>query len=309
MDATMRDVFICHASEDKDEIVRPIVEACTQAGISCWYDEAEIEWGDSITEKVNEGLVKSRYVVVVFSSASAGKKWPQRELNAVLNQEASTGEVKVLPLLVGSEREKEDILSRFPLLNDKQYLPWDGDLRRIVDSLLSRLGRTQNGPRGQAESLSRTPGLRIPLPEIKKQFSQRDKDLFLRSTFVVVKNWFQEGLQQLEQGYEDVETDFVEVHSFKFIATVYVRGEVANRCKIWLGGFISSDSIAYQTGQFNIDSDNSINDTLSVADNNESLGFRPSGMWFGGKQYAEDELLSAERVAEYLWTRFTDNLA
>src|SRR5208337_2974813 len=102
MSNPMRDIFICHAGEDKDEIVRPMVEAFSQSGISCWYDEAEIRWGDSIVQKVNEGLASSRYVVVVFSPAFVQKNWPQRELNAALNQEASAGEVKVLPLLVGS---------------------------------------------------------------------------------------------------------------------------------------------------------------------------------------------------------------
>jgi hypothetical protein len=114
MNKALRDIFICHAGEDKAEIVRPMVEAFSQAGISCWYDEAEIQWGDSITKKVNEGLATSTYVVVVFSSAFVQKNWPQRELNAVLNQEASTSEVKVLPLLVGSEEEKKGDLEAIP---------------------------------------------------------------------------------------------------------------------------------------------------------------------------------------------------
>jgi len=57
----MRDIFICHASEDKQAIVRPLVAAFKAQKISCWVDEAEIRWGDSITQKVNEGLAQSRY--------------------------------------------------------------------------------------------------------------------------------------------------------------------------------------------------------------------------------------------------------
>jgi hypothetical protein len=244
----MRDIFICHAGEDKDEVVRPMVEAFSQAGISCWYDEAEIQWGDSITKKVNEGLATSMYVVVVFSSAFVQNNWPQRELNAVLNQEASTGEVKVLPLLVGSEEEKRQILKQFPLLNDKRYLPWDGDLRSIVNALLSRLRPEEITAPGQASAVSPTLGLRVPLPKIKKQFSQWDKDLFLRNSFIVVKGYFQNALQELSRKYQEVETDFAEVHNFKFLSTIYIRGEVANRCKIWIGGLSSSDSITYQAG-------------------------------------------------------------
>ncbi len=308
MPDTMRDIFICHASEDKNEIVRPLVEALSQAGISCWYDEAEIIWGDSITQKVNDGLAKSRYVIVVFSSTFVQKNWPQRELNAVLNQEASTGEVKVLPLIVGSVQEKGQILAQFPLLNDKRYLPWDGDLRGIVSALLSRLGRDKDIFSGPPSGSKPSLGLKIPLPKIKKQFSQRDKDMFLRNAFAAIKGYFQNALQELGQHYHEVETDFADVHNFKFIATIYLRGEVANKCKIWIGGFTSSDSIAYQAGQFNIDSDNSYNDMLSVTDNKQSLGFQPSGAFFGGRQYAEGEILTAEQSAEYLWRRFTDNL-
>ena len=303
----MRDIFICHAGEDKEEIVRPMVEAFSQAGISCWYDEAEIRWGDSIVQKVNEGLAASRYVVVVFSPAFVQKNWPQRELNAVLNQEASTGEVKVLPLLVGSEEEKRQILKQFPLLNDKRYLPWDGDLRNIINALMSRLRPEDISGSGQTKAVPAL-GLRVPLPKIKKQFSQRDKDLFLRNSFVVIRDYFQNGLQELNHQYQEVETDFAEVHNFKFIATIYLRGETANKCKIWIGGLSSSDSIAYQAGQFAIEGDNSFNDMLSVIDDKQSLGFGPSGMWYGSQQNDREQLLTAERAAEYLWRRFTDNL-
>jgi hypothetical protein len=307
MSKSMRDIFICHASEDKDEIVRPMVEAFNQAGISCWYDEAEIQWGDSITQKVNEGLVAARYVIVVFSESFLRKNWPQRELNAMLNIEASTGEVKVLPLLVGSEQEKLQILKQFPLLNDKRYLPWDGDLREIVKALLARLCR-EGEVAEHVSTISHGVGLHIPLPKIKKQFSQRDKDMFLRNSFTIVRGYFQTALQELSRQYQEVETDFAEVHNFKFLATIYVRGEIANKCKIWLGGLSSSDAIAYQAGQFSIESDNSYNDILFVSDDNQSLGFRPSAMWIGGQQYSDKEHLTAEQIAEYLWHRFTDNL-
>ena len=304
-----RDIFICHASEDKDEIVRPMLEALRQANITCWCDVDEIEWGDSITQKVNKGLSISRFVVVVFSPAFIAKNWPQRELNSVLNIEASSGEVKVLPLIVGSKSEKFEILTKYPLLNDKRYLPWDGDLRKIVGALESRLkkeivvGTSQN-----SQISSKNVGIRIPLPKIKKKFTQRDKDLFLRESFSSVKAYFKNALTELEQHYQEVQTDFQEVHNLKFICTIYIRGEISNRCKIWISGIISSDCIAYQSGQLNIDSDNSYNELLSIADNEQVLGFSLTNMGYGINQYSGDELHSAEQAAEQLWFRFTDNL-
>ncbi|MCX5845604.1 MAG: toll/interleukin-1 receptor domain-containing protein [Deltaproteobacteria bacterium] len=302
-----RDIFICHASEDKEEIVRPVVEAFSQAGISCWYDEAEIKWGDSITQKVNEGLRISQYVIVVLSSAFLAKKWPQRELNAALNLEASTGDVKVLPLLVGTESEKAAIIAKLPLLNDKRYLPWDGDRKKIVTAMQKRLG-SELGSNDTKSSQGRASTLKIPIPKIGKTFSQRDRDLFLRNAFIVVKQYFRTALVELERHYQEAETDFMEVHNFKFLCTIYIRGEVANRCKIWLGGLASSDSIAYYDGQSSIDSDNSINDMLSVGDNEQVLGFKPSSFGFGRQEYSERDILTAEQAAEYFWRRLTDRL-
>jgi hypothetical protein len=304
-----RDIFVCHASEDKEEIVRPMIESFQQAGITCWYDEAEINWGDSITERVNEGLRISRYVLVVFSRAFTEKQWPQRELNAVLNAEASTGEVKVLPLLVGSNHDVREVLAKYPLLNDKRYLPWDGDLRKIVEALLSRL----HGPGEQSERLTpqqsrKNIGLKVPLPKIKKKLTQRDKDLFLREAFGTVKTYFKNALAELENQYQEVKTDFMEIHNFKFVATIYVRGEIGSRCKIWLGGPTSSNSIAYQRGEFSNESDNSFNDILSVADNEETLGFTGS-LWSGAYRDSPNQVLNAEQAAEHLWRRFTENLA
>lgn len=139
--AEIRDVFICHASEDKSAVVAPLVGALAAARISCWYDQAEIRWGDSVTGKVNEGLSISRYVIVVLSPAFLGKHWPEREMNAALNLEATTGEVKVLPLIVGSQDEVCNVLRRFPLLNDKLHLVWRGELNPIVTALEARLRR------------------------------------------------------------------------------------------------------------------------------------------------------------------------
>ena len=42
------DVFISHASEDKEEVARPLAEALRKNGLSVWYDEFELKIGDSL---------------------------------------------------------------------------------------------------------------------------------------------------------------------------------------------------------------------------------------------------------------------
>ena len=64
-----RDVFICRAGADKERHVRPFAALLTSAGITYWLDEAEIAWGDRITEKINDGLGRCRYVLVFLTEA------------------------------------------------------------------------------------------------------------------------------------------------------------------------------------------------------------------------------------------------
>jgi TIR domain len=71
----MWDVFISHASEDKD-FVRPLAEVLQKSGLSVWYDEFALKVGDSLRRKIDEGLAKSRYGIVILSHAFFTKNWP-----------------------------------------------------------------------------------------------------------------------------------------------------------------------------------------------------------------------------------------
>ena len=63
------DVFISHASEDKEDVVRPLAKSLKEKGISVWYDEFELKIGDSLRRKIDQGLSKSRFGIVVISRA------------------------------------------------------------------------------------------------------------------------------------------------------------------------------------------------------------------------------------------------
>jgi hypothetical protein len=135
-----RDIFICHASEDKKNVVIPLTKALDKYNITYWLDQNEIKWGDSLIKKINEGLGISKYVLVVLSIKFINKNWTQRELNSVLNLESSNGEVVILPLIVGNENDKIEIFKNYPLLNDKLYLKWDkNEIHEIIENLQTRI--------------------------------------------------------------------------------------------------------------------------------------------------------------------------
>lgn len=116
-----KDVFIGHASEDKMEYVYPLVEAFKLFGITYWLDEAEIKWGESIVEKINNGILNSQFVLFLLSESFLKKRWPKKEINAALSLEIFSGEIKVLPLLIAPQKV---IFTDFPIICDKYYINW-----------------------------------------------------------------------------------------------------------------------------------------------------------------------------------------
>lgn len=134
------DLFISHASEDKDEFVRPLVQELETRGLRVWFDEAELEVGDSLTERIDEGLRRSRFGAVVLSRAFFGKNWPRAELNSLASREMSTGERVVLP--VWFDVEADDVREYSPLLADRFALRASDGLAAVAEKLRDRVGHT-----------------------------------------------------------------------------------------------------------------------------------------------------------------------
>lgn len=139
----LHDVFICHASEDKSSVVEPLISAFKEARISYWYDKNEIKWGDSLIGRINIGLRHAKYVIVVLSTSFLKKRWAIKEWESALSKEIDTGKIIVLPLMVGTKEEREDIKEKLTIQNDKLYIAWNNNPRPVVDALLDVLTRAE----------------------------------------------------------------------------------------------------------------------------------------------------------------------
>lgn len=92
------DVFICHASEDKDELVRPLAAALKGEHVDVWYDEFSLKVGDSLRQSIDRGLAGARFGVVVLSPAFFKKSWTQWELNGLVTKMTRERRRVVLPI-------------------------------------------------------------------------------------------------------------------------------------------------------------------------------------------------------------------
>lgn len=113
------DVFISHAGEDKNDVVRPLAVALQDAGLTVWYDEFELRIGDSLRRKIDAGIARSRFGVVVLSAAFFAKSWPQYELDGLVTMSVS-GKQVLLPLW--HNISKDEVISASPSLADKVAL-------------------------------------------------------------------------------------------------------------------------------------------------------------------------------------------
>lgn len=116
-DATKQhDVFISHASDDKDSIVRDIANALVAEGLQVWYDDFALRIGDSLRQKIDQGLARSRVGLVVFSEAFFRKGWANYELDGIVSRSVS-GEQVLLPIWHGVT--KNEVMEYSPSLADK----------------------------------------------------------------------------------------------------------------------------------------------------------------------------------------------
>ena len=129
------DVFISHATEDKESLVRPLAFALAQHGFKVWYDEFELKLGDSLSKSIDYGLASSAYGIVILSKAFFSKNWPRYELEGLIARQM-VGEKVVLPVWHGVSRD--DILQYSPPLADRLALDSKtSTIQEMVDSVAS----------------------------------------------------------------------------------------------------------------------------------------------------------------------------
>jgi hypothetical protein len=112
------DAFLCHASEDKKAIVVPFADAMKRAGLKPWLDEGQVTWGDVLIHKIQNGLTRSRFVVVFVSADFLGKGWPEKELETALAMERG-GRKVVLPIFLGLTHA--EVEGKYPMVASKIY--------------------------------------------------------------------------------------------------------------------------------------------------------------------------------------------
>lgn len=157
------DVFVCHASEDKQEFVNGLAAELHSRGLNVWYDDFILTVGDGLRRSIDKGLLQSRFGIVVLSPHFFSKQWPQRELDGLAQLEE--GGTKVI-LPVWHKIDKEGVQSHSPTLADRIAVSSSLGVARVANEIQKGMGipvtQTRGPETAAAEARERLPSNEPP---------------------------------------------------------------------------------------------------------------------------------------------------
>lgn len=114
------DLFVSHASKDKEELVESLYRSLDKLGIKIFYDKESIEWGDKWKEAILDGVNKAEFAIIVISENFFGREWTERELNELLSRQNRNGQKIILPILKNITMEQ--LQQKYPSVADIQAI-------------------------------------------------------------------------------------------------------------------------------------------------------------------------------------------
>jgi hypothetical protein len=127
----MARVFVSHRLADADQ-ARRLASAIRADGHEVWLDEWEVRPGDSLVQRIDEGLAGAEYLVLCYSGAGVDSAYTSREWMSALARQLDGADIKILPVrLTGGTPPA--------ILADIRYADlvadWDGGVRQICLAL------------------------------------------------------------------------------------------------------------------------------------------------------------------------------
>jgi len=132
---TLLKIFISHSAKDK-ALADRLANDLRAAGLKVWYDSDEINVGDSILEKIEQGA-QSDLMIIILSPEAVASWMVKQELGMFLNEERKRGYSLILPVLYRDCQIP-------PLLEGRRYADFRENYETGFAELQRRLGLRKN---------------------------------------------------------------------------------------------------------------------------------------------------------------------
>lgn len=319
-------LFFSYSHKDealRDQLETPLAMLKNQGLIESWHDR-RIVVGSDLDDSIQGSLEAADVVLLLVSSDFLASTYCYSKEMARAMEKHQAGEAHVIPVilrhcdwhaapfggLLAAPKDGKAITS-WPDI-DEALADVARQVRRVVEekSALSnkqppQLGRatqtTLQAPPASATMPSTGP--RSSNLRLAKEFTQKDKDDFLRGAFDFLARFFEGSLQAIAERNPGSSFSFERIDSRRFAATLYKDGDAVAQGSARLDsmGGRGSTCIAYShDAQAR---EGSSNEMLHIEATDQSLYLKPLGFSWSGNN-SEKSHLSHEGGAEYLWGLF-----
>ncbi len=176
----LRDVFLCHAWDDRNGAAKELHDLLETRGVSVWFSEKDVLLGSSLLREIDKGLAKSRVGIVLVTPALLrrlkGEGIADKELSALLARDllvpivhnTTYEDLRDVSPLLGSrsglstaEEPMADVAAKLAelvtattndiiVIGDLNATPWSSALDPLFDAGLvdTRLGYAATWPTG-----------------------------------------------------------------------------------------------------------------------------------------------------------------
>ncbi|CAK3578623.1 Toll/interleukin-1 receptor domain-containing protein [Vibrio crassostreae] len=131
----LRDVFLCHAWDDRKGVAKDLHDLLEGKGVSVWFSEKDVLLGSNLMREIDKGLAKSRIGIVMvtpsFLKRIEGEGVADKELSALLSTDL------LVPIV--HDTTYEDLRDVSPLLGSRSGLDTAEDALDNVAAKLAEL--------------------------------------------------------------------------------------------------------------------------------------------------------------------------
>jgi hypothetical protein len=313
----MARVFFSYSHDDetfRDQLEKHLAMLKHQGFIESWHDR-RISAGSSFDEAIDRELDAANIILLLVSSSFLASAYCySREMVRAMERHAA-GIARVVPVIVRpcdwhsapfgkllAVPKDGKAITTWPNY-DEAYVDVAQQIRGIVEQSASSPGKPPAVAQRAAASVDHAMQLRSSNLRLKKEFTELDRDHFLRESFEFAERFFQSSLVELQSRNSSIECRFQRVDGNTFTAAIYKGGKKSSECSVHVGsGGFRHTSIA-----FSHDASargNSFNESLSVEVDDQSMYLKAMGM----AMRESGQKLSQEGAAEFLWALLIERL-
>ncbi len=316
----MASVFFSYSHKDEDlrnELEVHLSGLKRKGVISTWHDR-RITAGTELGSAIDENLSAADVILLLVSPDFINSDYCyEKEMDRAMERHKS-GAGRVIPVilrpcdwhglpfgkLLATPTDGKPV-TKWPD-RDEAFL----NVVQAIKATISELGQKPSRPTPIAKTETRPwvgsvkeslGGPRSSNLRVRKEFTDLDRDRFQHEGFEFIANFFENSMQELVARNPGLDQTFRRVDGNRFTAAIYQNGQKICRGSASIGdGLMGRDSIAYSMD------DNpqhgSMNEALSVKNDDQSLFFQALGMQSGGSR--EKQKLTAQGAAELFWELF-----